>query len=374
MDKVLIVDGDADFLNSLKASLDKLQQFEVLTAADGKSALESLKNQNISIFVTDIQTPELDCLELLSYMTQKHPNTPCIVTTDWGKPWFRSGMAQQTFLYHLEKPFSMSAMAAAIFVGLNLRDEGLNRQGMTMASLLPLIDLQQKTCRMQITSADAGKGYLYFDKGVLFDAHYKDLNGEKAAREISTWNRISFTLSDLPRHRTRKRVKTNLMEIANAYWRKEDALDPFEQAVVEDPETEPVIPLKEETTPFEIDWEKSGAVLQTFLNDIKAIPGYLAFALVDANGKILAADQSNYKLNLRVMAQDLNPLFASAGKAASRSNIGTPGALTLHSASGVIIMQSFQMNLFIMIVCTPESDWCMMKRKLDGMTSSLSAA
>ncbi len=371
MDKVLIVDSDADFLNTLQASLEKLQQFKVLTATDGKSALEWLKNHSISIFVTDIQTPEIDCLELLSYMTRKHPGTPCIVTTDWGKPWFRNRLAEQTFLYHLEKPFSVSAMAAAIFVGLNLRDEGLNRQGMTMASLLPLIDLQQKTCRMQITSADTGKGYLYFDKGVLFDAHYNDLNGESAAREISTWNRISFTLSDLPRHRTRKRVKTNLMEIADAYWRKEDVIDESEAVINESSEKEPIIPLKEETTPFEMNWEKSGAVLQDFLNEIKAIRGYLAFALVDAGGKILAADQSNYRLNLRLLSRNLNPLFANAQKTSAWLNVEKIEAMTIHSPTCTIIMQSFQMNLFIMIACAPESNWCEMKKRLDGMLASL---
>jgi len=371
MDKVLIVDGDSDFNLKLKTDLEKLRQFDVLTAIDGKEALSCLKNHRISVFVCDIQTPEIDCLELLSYMTRHHSSTPCIVMNDWGKPWFRNGLAQQTFLYHLEKPFSVGTIASAIFVGLNLRDEGLNRQGMTMASLLPLIDLQQKTCRMEITSADAGKAYLYFEKGTLFDAHYNDLTGEKAAREISTWRRIQFKISELPRHRTRKRVKTHIMDIADASWAKAEATSTPETAVCEIPEKEPVIPLKEEATPFDIDWDKAGNLLQSLLNDIKTIEGYLGFALVDSEGKILASDQNKFCLNMRILAKDLPPLFLSAQRTADRINIERTDGLILNSRNCNIVMQFFQMNLFILIVCQPAGNWFEMKRCLDQMLAQL---
>jgi len=125
-------------------------------------------------------------------------------------------------LYHLEKPFEIGALASAIFVGLNLRDEGMTYKGMTMASLLPLIEVEQKTCRMEVQSAGKGRGYLYFDEGVLIDAHYQALNGEKAALEISDWSRIAIKFSDLPRRRTRTRVKTHLMDMAGATWLREE--------------------------------------------------------------------------------------------------------------------------------------------------------
>ena len=371
MDKVLIVDGDADFVTNLKSGLEKLQQFEVLIATDGHEAMTCLKKNRVSVFVCDIQAPKIDCLEILSFMTEKHPGIPCIVTTDMGEPWFREGLAQQTFLYHLEKPFSIGSLASAIFVGLNLRDEGLNRRGMTVTSLLPLVELQQKTCRMRVASADAGKGYLYFDRGVLFDAFYGGMDGEKAAKEISGWNRISFKLSEVPRQRTRRRVKTDIMEIVDASWQKEDALTPPKVDDADLPENEPVIPLTEEITPFEIDWEKSGQVLQGFLNRTRKIEGYLAFALVDSEGKILAADQSEYVLNLRIMAKHMKPLFSTARQTSDQIGIGKAGALTLHAPLCTILMQFYQMNLFIIIICKPQGNWSEMKTRLDRMIQSL---
>ena len=220
MDKVLILTSDETQAKDLKSGLEKMHQFAVNFATRGKDALALFDTLKISVFVTDISPPDMDALDILSYMTLHRPNVPIIIMTDHGKPWFKEQMAKQSFLYHLEKPFKTGSLASAIVVGLHLRDEGKHFQGMTMASVLPLVEILQKTCRMEARSTNQEKGYLYFNKGVLFDAHYNDLRGEAAAREIASLKGISIKLSELPLRRTRTRVKTNLMEIAGAFWDK----------------------------------------------------------------------------------------------------------------------------------------------------------
>lgn len=188
MDKVLILTRDTDHASILESELNRMHQFAVSIASHAEEMFALFNKTKFSVFVTDISPPGIDLLELLSYLTQHHPNLPCIIMTDHGKPWFKEQMTKQSFLYHLEKPFKVSSLASAIIVGLSIRDEGKHFQGMTMASVLPLIEILQKTCRMEAKSAKQNKGYLYFNKGALIDAHYKDLRGESAARKISTWN------------------------------------------------------------------------------------------------------------------------------------------------------------------------------------------
>jgi len=166
------------------------------------------------------------------------------------------------------------------------------------------------------------------------------------------------------------------MDIADASWRKEEALE--EEAAEPESgnsgENEPVIPLHEESTPFELDWEKAGSVLQTFLSDIKVMPGYLCFALADSEGKVLTSDQGPESINFRLLARDLPSLFASAQQTAARLGLEATEALTLHGADCTIILQLFQMNLFIMIACTRDGSWTEIKTYLDTMISSLNAA
>jgi len=223
MDKILILDGDTDYVQSLKSGLDKLHQFEVETVPSGKEAIELMKTKNFSVFVTEMVLPDMDALDLLAYMTQKRSQTPCIVMTDHGKPWFTEKIKQQSFLYHLEKPFKMNKLASAIFVALTLRDEGSNYQGMTMASILPLMESLQTTCRMDVSSKSNGKGYLYFKEGIIIDAHFEKLSSELAAEEMIKWDRIVFKLTDLPHCRSRTRIKTHLMDMVGASWDKDIA-------------------------------------------------------------------------------------------------------------------------------------------------------
>ncbi len=373
MDKVLIVDGNADFVASLKEGLDKMHQFEVLTATDGQAAVDILGNDKISVFVTDINTPKLDGLELLAYITQEHASTPCIVMTDYGKPWFRKRMDQQEVLYHLEKPFEIGALASAIFVGLNLRDEGINYKGMTMASILPLIEIEQKTCRMEVTSAGKGKGYLYFDEGVLIDAHFKGLTGEKAALEISEWDRIVIKFSELPRRRTRMRVKTDLMDMVGATWMREETEAPPEEVT-------PSPDLFSETTTASsspIAADTISLVLQKHLEEFKSIKGYQAVAVLSTDGDVLAADQTGPERDLNRLAAGISSLFAVSEETVSQMGFNRSQALTLHTENGIVLLASSDQestaDIRLMGITSVDGNWFYMKVQLENLFPKLTA-
>jgi CheY-like chemotaxis protein/predicted regulator of Ras-like GTPase activity (Roadblock/LC7/MglB family) len=374
MDKVLIVDGNADFVTSLKEGLDKMHQFEVLTATDGEEAIEILRQDKVAVFVTDINTPKLDGLELLAFITQEHASTPCIVMTDYGKPWFRKRMDQQEVLYHLEKPFEIGALASAIFVGLNLRDEGINYKGMTMASILPLIEIEQKTCRMEVKTAGKGKGYLYFDEGVLIDAHFKGLTGEKAALEISEWDRIVIKFSELPRRRTRTRVKTHLMDMAGATWMREET----EELREEESTTSPGVVLETSTTSSGlVSQEASTMVLQRHLEEFKSIKGYQAVAVVTTDGDLLAADQARPELDIGRLVVGMSSIFSVSEETIAQIGFKQSQALTLHTNDGVILIVSSPMetvgNIRLVGITAPDGNWFYMKVQLENLFPKLIA-
>jgi CheY-like chemotaxis protein len=375
MDKVLIVDGKANFVTSLKDGLDKMHQFEVLTATDGEAAIDILGKDKISVFVTDINTPKLDGLELLAYITQEHPSTPCIVMTDYGKPWFRKRMDQQEVLYHLEKPFEIGALASAIFVGLNLRDEGINYKGMTMASILPLIEIEQKTCRMEVSTAGRGRGYLYFDEGVLIDAHFKGLTGEKAALEISEWDRIVIKFSELPRRRTRMRVKTHLMDMAGATWMREET----EELKEDETTSGSGLFLETSTTSAsQADFETISQVLQRHLGEFKSIKGYLAVAVLGTDGDVLASDQSSPGLDLDRLAVGMSSLFSVSEETVAQIAFKRSEALTLHTKNGAVLITSSNMesvaDIRLMGVTEVDGNWFYMKVQLENLFPKLIAA
>lgn len=382
MDKILIADGDASFLRTIRAGLEKVSQFTILTAASGDEAVSILEKERISVFVTDMETPGLEIPDLLAHMTRNCPNTPCIIMTDWGKPWFGERLAQQSLLYHIEKPFEIGALVSAVFVGLNLRDEGIHFRGMTMMSILPLMELYQKTCRLKVSATGKGRGYLYFREGALFDAHLAEKNGEEAALEIATWDKITFELSELPRHRTRKRVKTRLMDMAGFSWIKNQA-EADETGVVRndqgpeggktDPEKmmntaetlldqafekeiEDMFGFEDETeadepgetdiqadtrkgfpdTPLPV--ETTAGVYTAIINEIRKIASFRAVAIATPEAEIKACDQADDSLALVPLVSEMARLFRQGRESAKRCGGMPPETITIQAEDALHIL------------------------------------
>jgi CheY-like chemotaxis protein len=358
MDKILILDGNADYALSLKTGLDKMRQFDVATAASGKEAIDLIEKNQFSVFVTEVVPPGMDALDLLAYMTQKRPNTPCIIMTDHGKPWYKKQMAQQSFLYHLEKPFEISTLASAIFVGLTLRDEGKNYRGMSMNSVLPLCEVLQKTCRMEVSSRDNGKGYLYFKDGIIIDAHYKDFNGEEAAKELTRWDGIFIKLSELPRCRNRTRIKTKLMDMAGASWDHQKSDKGWDACIEE----------------IELTAECIQSVFDTYIDEFHRIKGFQALALIEENGQILASDQKDKTINLVHLTDDVNKFFSSAEKYNS-INIDKGEAVTLHKLNSIVTILKPQKEttprIRLIGVTSATGNWFFMKMNLKKLLNEL---
>ena len=77
--KILVVD---DTLNMLKMISDFLvsQDYEVLTAADGKEALESFAAETPDLILLDIMMPNMDGYQFIREL-RKESDTPVIMIT-----------------------------------------------------------------------------------------------------------------------------------------------------------------------------------------------------------------------------------------------------------------------------------------------------
>ena len=76
---VLVVDDEKDIVSALKIYLTS-DGYNVLTAYDGKEALDILKSNEVHLILMDIMMPQLDGLSALTKLREKY-NTPVIFTT-----------------------------------------------------------------------------------------------------------------------------------------------------------------------------------------------------------------------------------------------------------------------------------------------------
>ena len=184
MKEVLIVDDFKPTLESIKAYLSNgyAGEIKIHIAENGKKATEVLNASEIDLVVTDIGMPVMDGLELLAFMSKKHPAIPVIVMTSFGTPHLEERLKKFKAFLYLEKPFDIKELEEKISEGLKAETEGHIR-GFSLPSFLQLIEIESKTCTLEIEYGDS-KGFLYFAEGSLIGAKTAKKTGTEAALEI----------------------------------------------------------------------------------------------------------------------------------------------------------------------------------------------
>ncbi|MFP3999297.1 MAG: response regulator [Desulfobacterales bacterium] len=331
MDKVLIVDNDRENINKVREGFRDLHHFELITATSVNSAVDKLRSYRISVLTTAIHLQQKDGLELLAFMSRNFPSTPCIVLLGENdpKPWFTDRTGHTGVLYFLKKPFSFGRLASAIFVGLNLRDEGQTRYGMHLKNFLPLIAIAGKTCRLEVRSGTREKGYLYFLKGELLNARVNSLEGDEAASRIAGWQGVQLDFSPLPSENRKYRVHIDLLTLARAAWEKGDR-PRHENRKIESPGG--FLANKQNTRLEEALYKHAGI--------IRTAKGYKGMAVVNSEGGVLASDiPGGTQLDFSNLAQALSNMYTDCSKHLSRKGLGGCRGFSLNTDHGIIILQ-----------------------------------
>jgi len=185
---VLIVDDEEPFLLSLSDGLSVYSKdFHVLTALNGRKAVDVLKSTTVGLVVTDLKMPEMNGFELLAFMSRNCSDIPVIVMTAYGTPETEGKLRNMGASRYLEKPLDINVLAKSISDALADGSSGISGQGISIASFLQLIEMENTTCTIKINT-DASAGYIYFEDGEVMDAKTGVLRGKAALLDIINWD------------------------------------------------------------------------------------------------------------------------------------------------------------------------------------------
>ena len=81
--KLLIVDDEEDFLNSLAKRLGK-RDFDITTATEGELAVKAAKKSEFDVAILDMKMPGMDGMELLRILKKKHTFLEVVILTGYG--------------------------------------------------------------------------------------------------------------------------------------------------------------------------------------------------------------------------------------------------------------------------------------------------
>jgi two-component system response regulator YesN len=112
---VLLVDDETHFLKSLAEGLRLYSnKLKVLTADNGKKAVEILKTTVVDVVVTDLRMPCMDGYEFLSFMQLHYPHVQVIIMSACAQASVEPQLKGLRFVRYIEKPSDLDEIAQAI--------------------------------------------------------------------------------------------------------------------------------------------------------------------------------------------------------------------------------------------------------------------
>ncbi len=233
--KVLFVDDDRILRHLIQKKLDKYKtSFTVLTAKDGLDAVKELKENTVSLVVTDLQMPQMDGFALLAHLSEKYPDIPVIIQTGYGTSKSKKHALERGAAGYIEKPFKVEQLAEKIVATLKKESEGGFLQTISMEMFIQLIEMEQKTCTIRVVEKISGElGVLFFRNGDLIEARIGAQNGNPAAYKIFSWDQVTLSIQDDCAVKE-KRILGDLQAILFDAMRLKDEAGESEEAFSED--------------------------------------------------------------------------------------------------------------------------------------------
>ena len=222
MEKVLIVDDDIVLQKFLEKRMKRhATKFETIHAYNGEEAIEILNQRYISLMVTDVVMPKLDGLALLTYIHNNYPQIQCIVMTGSRSQHVKKKLQNDNIFRLFHKPFHFDALTQAILQALDQDVPGGVLKGISVASFLQMIEMEEKTCLFEVKSPEK-KGVFYFQEGILFDAAFGKLKGDEAALEIIGMKNAEISFKRAPMGKLNQNIKRPLTGLIMEAMRRKD--------------------------------------------------------------------------------------------------------------------------------------------------------
>jgi CheY-like chemotaxis protein len=191
---VLIVDDDPEQARALSRLLSKLRpDLAVLTACNGLAATRLMQEQSVDLVLTDLQMPEMDGFQLLTWVQEHSPETDVFIMSAYGTGQTPAQLSHLGASDYFAKPVDEQAVIARLADAINQSVRG-HVHNVSLASFLQLLEMERKSCTLNVVCNER-RGVLVVSKGVLVSAHSGELQGEAAAIAIVAWPTPSIVIS-----------------------------------------------------------------------------------------------------------------------------------------------------------------------------------
>lgn len=400
MKQVLIVDDEARLLKSIEAGLqDYKDEFAVLTALNGKAAVEILKKVVIDLVVTDLRMPEMDGFELLAYISNNHPFMPAIVMTAFATTEIEEKVNESGIFKLLEKPIEFERLAETIRESLEQESKEGSVAGFSLANFLQLLAMEQKTCLLNVIAGE-NEGYVYLDKGEIRAAVSGKTKGEKALFLLLAGENAQISFRKLPKKKIPKMIDKPLMSLLIEGMQYIDEQKELAGVLPEGPnnqgqEDDPISLPESDVEKAQNDEEQSRfqpkkgdanmGKVEDSLGKLKDVDGFMAVGVFTPNGE-MASEVNTSNMKLGEIGSMANDVLLKAQKATDIMNVGRGNVVHIEAPKAHVFARCLNENadfskteagkahIHVVMLLAKDANLAMGKIKLESVTQEVAGS
>ena len=117
----ILVAEDDDLTLELLATVLRGERYEVVTATDGREAIDLLRESAFDLVLSDIQMTRASGLEVLATVVKEQPETPVVLITAYAEPGAAMDAIGSGAADYLAKPIDIAALRATVARALERR-------------------------------------------------------------------------------------------------------------------------------------------------------------------------------------------------------------------------------------------------------------
>ncbi len=267
-----------------------------------------------------------------------------------------------------------------------------------VAGVARWIELEQKTCLIEVQDGNGGKGDFYFKEGAPHNAVFGDLKGEEGALAILALESPRIRMVNLPKKSIERRIADSLKNLIRAAGKKKDgardvagegrekggeeaspgAEAPPGAEAGKDAGNASAAPLaRAETSRETINQpnigEDSQMALESYIEELKEIKGFKAAAIMNFTGEVLASASLDSKVDLDTVGATFNDIFRSAHEASRKVGLSACNEMTIKTPNGIVIMAcsgvESKVHFHMISVMGADGNQALMKMRMDKMVA-----
>lgn len=131
--RVLVVDDEPNMLRTVETIL-RSEGYEVLLAATGRTALETLEREPVQVVLTDARMPSPDGFALLEQIRRRYPRVAVVMMTAYATPKLAAQAIKAGAADYLPKPFDPEELLHVL--GTVVRDRLLEEENRLLKGML----------------------------------------------------------------------------------------------------------------------------------------------------------------------------------------------------------------------------------------------